>query len=159
MRNTISNNNYSNNGDVNQNIDNSRTKTIIKGNHIQIFLVVVVVIILLVLIGAFIFQKFNTLDKKIIGKWRNEDNTEIYIEFKDEGNMLMIDNTGTLHGTYFIKEDDSINITFKVSIFEYMITADASIHGKILKFENINNIFGAENLLGLGNTTSFKKVN
>lgn len=143
MRNSQSNNNFANNGDVNQNFDNS--KTIIKGNHIQIAIAIAVLfgIILICLVGL----STNSPERKIIGTWQINEEPQIFVTFGKNGIFSMSGDGDYLDGNYIFINKNTVQAHINYLWADFTLSGNISIIGNTMTISNMSDpddIFGAD---------------
>lgn len=145
MSNTQSNNIFSNSGDVNQTIDKS--KTIIKGNHIQIMVAIVVLfgIILICVLGL----SANSPERKIIGTWQINEQPQIFVTFGNNGSFSMSGDGDYLEGDYIFLSKNMIQAHMSYLWADFMLSGNISIVGNKMTISNMSDpddIFGADGI-------------
>lgn len=131
MRNVNFGKNNTNNAQI---IDNSKKSTKISIS------IGTAVIIIGIIATIFLFQA--PIKNKIIGTWHSNEISDLYIVFS-ENNSLIVNRSGVnMDGTYIFVENNRVQLNFGVALFNYIIYADVSAQGKILKFDNIEDSSG-----------------
>lgn len=104
----------------------------------------------------FIYISFNSSEKKIIGAWQVEGQSQITVVFNDDNTCSISGEGNYLTGDYLLIGDNKIQMHIQYFWEDFILSGDITIKNNMM---NVTNIAGSDDIFDIdGETITLIKV-
>lgn len=94
--------------------------------------------VIIIVIAFIFFSTSNSIEKKIIGTWQIDEQSQIYVTFGENGAFSMSGDGDYLDGTYTFLSDDTVQVHITYLWADFILSGDISISGSSMTISNMS---------------------